>query len=137
MQVLLLQRKFSDALAILQQTPQEAFNDGRPKELFEGVIYTLLNDKEKARSAFERARPIAEKVLRESPDDALRHIVLGQIPAGLGEKKAAIAEGKRAVELLPESQDAFNGPKMTARLSSNLRLDWRNRQSHSAPRSVR
>jgi len=117
MQVLLLQRKFSDALAILQQTPQEVFNDGRPKEFFEGVIYTLLNDKEKARSAFERARPIAEKALREGPDDALRHIALGLILARLGEKNAAIAEGKRAVELVPESQDAFYGPKVIAALA--------------------
>jgi hypothetical protein len=34
------------------------------------------------------------------------------ILAGLGEKESAIAEGKHAVELLPESQDAFDGPKM-------------------------
>jgi hypothetical protein len=39
------------------------------------------------------------------------------ILAGLGEKESAIAEGKRAVELLPESQDAFDGPKMTVALA--------------------
>ena len=39
------------------------------------------------------------------------------ILAGLGEKDAAIAEGRRAVELLPESQDAFDGPKMTVALA--------------------
>ena len=42
-------------------------------------------------------------------------MILGMVLAGLGEKDAAIAEGKRAVELLPESQDAFDGPKMTLR----------------------
>ncbi len=89
----------------------------KPREFFEGAIYTFLNDKEKALSAFERARPIAEKALRESPDDASRHVTLGMILAGLGEKDAAIAEGKRAVELLPESQDAFDGPKMTVALA--------------------
>ena len=61
--------------------------------------------------------PIAEKALRESPDDASRHVTLGLILAGLGEKDLAIAEGKRAVELLPESQDAFDGPKMTVQLA--------------------
>jgi hypothetical protein len=39
------------------------------------------------------------------------------ILAGLGEKDAAIAEGKRAVELLPESQDALEGPKTTVALA--------------------
>jgi serine/threonine-protein kinase len=115
MQLLLLQRKFSDALAVLQQSPQ--FYYYKPRELFEGAIYTFLNDREKAFSAFERARPIAEKALRESPDDASRHVTLGLILAGLGEKEAAIAEGKRAVELSPESQDALDGPQMTVGLA--------------------
>jgi TolB-like protein/Flp pilus assembly protein TadD len=116
-QLLLLQRKFSGALAVLQQSPQDASHFDKPRELFEGAIYTFLNDKEKAFSAFERARPIAEKALRESPDDASRHVTLGLILAGLGEKELAIAEGKRAVQLLPESQDAFDGPKMTVALA--------------------
>ena len=55
--------------------------------------------------------------MRESPDDAARHGQLGLILAGLGQKDAAIAEGKRAVELLPESQDAFDGPQVTAVLA--------------------
>lgn len=76
-----------------------------------------MNDREKAFSAFERARPIAEKALRESPDDASRHVTLGLILAGLGEKEAAIAEGERAVELSPESQDAVDGPQMTVGLA--------------------
>jgi TolB-like protein/Flp pilus assembly protein TadD len=116
-QLLLLERKFSDALALLQQSPQDASHFDKPREFFEGAIYTFLNDREKALSAFERARPIAEKAVRESPDDASRHVTLGFILAGLGKRESAIAEGKRAVELLPESQDAFDGPKMTVALA--------------------
>jgi TolB-like protein/Flp pilus assembly protein TadD len=116
-QLLLLQRKFSDALAVLHQSPRDVSHFDKPKELFEGAIYTFLNDKEKALSAFERARHIAEKALRESPDDASRHVTLGLVLAGLGEKELAIAEGKRAVQLLPESQDAFDGPRMTVALA--------------------
>jgi TolB-like protein/Flp pilus assembly protein TadD len=115
-QLLLLQRKFSEAVALLKQSPQDVFHY-QPREFFEGAIYTFLNDKERALSAFERARPIAEKALRESPDDASRHVTLGFILAGIGQKNAAIAQGKRAVELLPESQDAFDGPKMTVHLA--------------------
>src|SRR6266480_3081142 len=116
-QLFMLQRKFPEALATLKQLPQTLPYDDKPREFFEGVIYTFLNDREKARSAFERARPIAEKALRESPDNAFRHALLGQILAGLGEKEAAIAEGKRAVDLLPESQDALSGPKATLELA--------------------
>ena len=115
MKLLLFQRKFSDALALLQQSPQ--FYHDKPRELFEGAVYTFLNDREKALAAFERARPIGEKALRESPDEASRHVTLGLILAGLGEKEAAIAEGKRAVELLPESQDAVDGPTITVALA--------------------
>jgi serine/threonine-protein kinase len=118
MQLLLLQRRFPDALSLLNQSPQDVFQYlGKPKEFFEGAIHTFLKDKEKARSAFDRARPIAEKALRESPDDASRHVILGMILAGLGEREAAIAEGRRAVELLPESQDALDGPQMTVALA--------------------
>ena len=115
-QLLLLQRKFPDALALLKQLPQDV-SPHKPRELLDGAIYTFLKDKERALSAFERARPIAEKALRESPDDASRHVTLGVILAGLGKKDAAIAEGKRAVELLPESQDALDGPKTTVALA--------------------
>jgi tetratricopeptide (TPR) repeat protein len=96
--------------------PQDV-SQHKPRELFDGAIYTFLNDKERALSAFERARPIAEKALRESPDDASRHVTLGMILAGLGEKESAIAEGKRAVDLRPESQDALDGPKTTVALA--------------------
>jgi tetratricopeptide (TPR) repeat protein len=114
---LMLQRKFPEALTLLKQSPEDVSHYERPKEFFEGAIYTYLNDKKNALAAFERARLIAEKASRESPDDPSRHVTLGLILAGLGEKEAAIAEGKRAVELLPESQDALEGPKMNVALA--------------------
>ena len=116
-QLLMLQRKFPEALAVLKQLSPDLSHDSKPREFLEGAIYTFLNDREKARSAFEHARPIAEQSLREAPNDAFRHALLGQILAGLGEKEAAISEGKRAVNLLPESQDALEGPKATLELA--------------------
>src|SRR5205085_4392383 len=70
-----------------------------------------------ARSALARSRGFAEQSVRQSPDDAARHALLGQILAGLGEKEAAIEEGKKAVQLLPESEDAFDGPIMSLQLA--------------------
>src|SRR5207248_5277172 len=115
--LLMLQRKFHDAVAILKQLPGDTRSDDKPKEYLEGALYTFVNDKEHARSAFPRARSILKKTIQEGSDDASRHMMLGMVLAGLGEKDSAIAEGKRAVALLPESQDALDGPKMTLALA--------------------
>ena len=120
-EVLTLQRKFKEALQVIQQFRGETLLVSAsvtcPKASLEGTLYLYLDDKVNAHSAFERARIIAQRLVRESPDDAARHGQLGLILAGLGQKDAAIAEGKRAVELLPESQDAFDGPEVTAVLA--------------------
>jgi serine/threonine-protein kinase len=88
-----------------------------PKAFLEGTLYLYQGDKEKARIAFEHARAVAEKLMREAPQDANRHGQLGLLLAALGQKEDAINEGRRAVELLPESQDAFDGPQATASLA--------------------
>ncbi len=115
--LLMLQRKFHDAVAILKQLPADVRSDDKPKEFLEGALYTFVNDKEHARSAFQRARSILEQAIQQGSDDASHHVILGIVLAGLGEKEGAIAEGKRAVALLPESQDALDGPKMTLMLA--------------------
>src|SRR5206468_9012788 len=79
--------------------------------------YLYQGDNEKARIAFEHARIVAEKLVGEAPQDPGRHGQLGVVLAALGQKEEAINEGKRAVELLPESQDAFDGPHVTASLA--------------------
>ena len=118
--VMTLERKFPEALQALQKFPGEILDthSGRaPKAFFEGIIYHFQGDKLKAAAAFERARVVAEQLVRESPEDAARHALLGEILAALGQKDAAISEGKRAAELLPESQDAYDGPQISAALS--------------------
>jgi tetratricopeptide (TPR) repeat protein len=113
----MLQRKFHDAVAILKQLPEDVRGDDKPKEYLEGTLYTFVNDQEHARLAFQRARSILEKAIQQGSDDASRHMMLGMVLAGLGDKDAGIAEGKRAMQLLPESQDALDGPKMTLMLA--------------------
>ena len=119
--VLMLQRKFPEAFAVVQKFPGETLIiEGAPplpKAFLEGTIQLLQGDKEKAQPALEHAHLVSEQLLREAPDDAARHAQHGLILAALGRKQEAIAEGKRAVELLPESQDAFDGPKCIASLA--------------------
>jgi tetratricopeptide (TPR) repeat protein len=60
---------------------------------------------------------VAEKLVADGPGDPGRHAELGAIFAGLGQKENAIKESKKATELLPESEDAVDGPKATAALA--------------------
>src|SRR5207244_3052964 len=88
-----------------------------PKSWLTGVAHFLQGDKETAQTEFAQALVVSEKLLNEAPQDPARHAQHGLILAALGRKEEAIAEGKRAVELLPESQDAFDGPRSTASLA--------------------
>jgi TolB-like protein/Flp pilus assembly protein TadD len=119
--LLILQRKLPEALQVVQQFRGETlFNTTTapcPKAFLEGQIYRLQGDEAKARTAFEHARVVSDQLLRAAPDDPVRHGQHGLILAALGQKQEAIAEGKRAVELLPESQDAFDGPQVAAALA--------------------
>jgi TolB-like protein/Flp pilus assembly protein TadD len=118
---LMLERKFPKALQVLEKFRGETMftttTAPSPKAFVEGMIHLLQGDKPRAQAEFERARVISEKSLQEVPEDPARHAQHGLILAALGRKQEAIAEGKRAVELLPESQDAFDGPQGTAALA--------------------
>jgi serine/threonine-protein kinase len=119
--VLTLQRRFPEALQVAQQFPGEILATPTtapcPKAHLEGTSYLYLGDKGKAHAALEQARLVAERLVREAPQDPARHGQLGLILAALGQKDEAIKEGKRAVELLPESEDAFDGPEAAAALA--------------------
>ena len=119
--VLMLQRKLPEALAVVQKFSGETLIIGTtapvPKAFLEGSIHFLEGDKPRAQIEFEKAHVVSEQLLLDAPEDAARHAQHGLILAALGRKEEAIAEGKRAVELLPESRDAFDGPGCTTALA--------------------
>jgi Flp pilus assembly protein TadD len=53
----------------------------------------------------------------EHPDDGRWHTALGQAYALLGRKQDADREGRRAVELLPVSRDAWDGALLLENLA--------------------
>jgi TolB-like protein/Flp pilus assembly protein TadD len=116
-----LQRRFPEALAVVEKFPGETLitdtTAPSPKAFLEGTVHLFQGDKPTSQIEFDQARVVSEKLLREAPEDPARHAQHGLILAALGRKQEAIAEGKRAVELLPESQDAFDGPRCTAALA--------------------
>jgi TolB-like protein/Flp pilus assembly protein TadD len=117
----LLQGKYEEALASLGQVKDETLT-GKPGSLFEkqlltGMVHQELGQDVEAQAAFATARDLATADVRAAPNDASRHKKLARALAYLGEKDPAIAEAIRAMELLPESMDAFEGPEMTAALA--------------------
>ena len=120
-QVLLLQRKFAEALRAAESIKDEMLTkepEALPmKYMVIGIAKKLQGDEAGAREAFLASKRLAEKYVNDAPNEAARHAKLAVILAWLGEKEAAIAEGKRATELLPENVDAFDGPKMTESLA--------------------
>ena len=114
----ILQRKFPEALALLERWPEELIHgEGTAptsKSFLEGILFWMMGDKAKGQAALERARPVAEQAVKESPDDASRRIQLAWILIGTNRKEEGLREGRRAMELQPESEDAFEGPMITA-----------------------
>jgi tetratricopeptide (TPR) repeat protein len=79
-------------------------------------VFALKGDTANVRVHAEEARRAFAEQLREVPDDAPRHAILGLSLAFLGRKEEAIREGQRAAELLPVSRDANVGPYLQHQL---------------------
>jgi len=110
----LYERKYEEALEVLRRSPRPNLlgETSAPlsKSFLAGHVYWLMKDETKRRAAFEEALAVAEAAVRQSPLEGPHRALLGLTYAGLNRKEDAIREGKRAVELLPESQDAADGP---------------------------
>jgi eukaryotic-like serine/threonine-protein kinase len=94
---------------LLRLTPS-AFDDDRSEwGSALAQTYALRGDSAKARAYADSARLAFEQLLRTAPQNASLHVFLGVILAYLGQKAAAIREGKLGVRLLPISRDALEG----------------------------
>src|SRR5881392_226733 len=88
-----------------------------PKSFLQGLIELAEGKQAQAQKFFELAQPNFEKAVEEAPLSADRHANLGWFYAFAGRKDEAIREGKRAVELKPESKDALDGAIMNCYLA--------------------
>jgi tetratricopeptide (TPR) repeat protein len=117
----MIARDFAAAEDALKSSPLEAvayFNSEQtPKVFLEGCILLAQGNAMAAREKFELARKECETAVKESPMTADRHAILGLLYAFMERKDDAIREGKRAVELRPESKDAFDGAIMNSFLA--------------------
>ena len=71
-----------------------------------------MHDEARARKAFTAARMEQEEVVRKQKDYGPPLCVLGLLDAALGNKEAALQEGRRAMELLPVQKDSRAGQEL-------------------------
>jgi TolB-like protein/Tfp pilus assembly protein PilF len=117
----MLERDFPAARKLLEESSANEISYSMagltPKIFLEGCTSLAEGDNASAQTAFEQARPTFEAAVEEAPESAERHASLGWLYALMGRKRDAIAEGRRAVELKPESKDAVDGALMNGYLA--------------------
>jgi len=119
--LLLLQRKYQQLLQLGQRFTDDSFaavpGSLAIKYFAIGIAQKGLGDDAASRTALLKAKDILEEQVKQKPDDADLHVQLAKLLAWLGEKDAAIAEAQRAMDLRPESKDAFEGPQITEQVA--------------------
>src|SRR5947207_4340340 len=119
--VAMIDRDFSRAKEVLEKSPLTDISytnaGATPKSFFVGCILLATGNNAEARKAFELARPAFEAQVKEAPDSADRHANLGWCYAFMGQTEDALREGRRAVELKPDSADAVDGAIMNCYLA--------------------
>jgi TolB-like protein/Flp pilus assembly protein TadD len=88
-----------------------------PRSWCEGQVAREKNDDAAARLAFTEARGRVNRLVQEQPNFAAAISALGMIDAALGNKDDALAEGRRAIDLLPISKDAVIGSTLLQNLA--------------------
>ncbi|MGB8805622.1 MAG: hypothetical protein WCC93_11905, partial [Chthoniobacterales bacterium] len=110
----LIDGNYAEAERVLAASPRQDFQDIDfsfyfPKAWFEAMIARAKGDSVRAIAAFSTARTILEQRLTVKPEHARTIAVLAQVDAGLGQKELAIREAQHAVDLMPISQDIYDG----------------------------
>jgi TolB-like protein/Flp pilus assembly protein TadD len=130
LRVSLMNRDYAEAERLLRGSHAERYNDtglegpaavfdgyALPKVFFEGLVARGRGEMEAAERGFAAAQRIIETDMTQRTDDAKATALLGLLLALRGHKDDAIRAGQRAVELLPVSKDAYDGPVIATKLA--------------------
>jgi tetratricopeptide (TPR) repeat protein len=103
------------ALSALGSNPCWADQQIRLSRKFgEGLLARSIHDEARAHKAFTAARVEQEQLVQQQKDYGPPLCVLGLIDAALGNKEAALQEGRRAMELTPVEKDSLVGVALMA-----------------------
>ena len=126
----LIRRDYEGAAERLAASTHSNFNDtglggfagmidgySFPKAWYHGLVARALGETEKARTAFEVTYHEVYADLMHWTDHPKASAMLGLVEAARGNKSEALQYAQRAVELLPVSRDAFDGPILETNLA--------------------
>ena len=111
----LRERDPAEAQRALADMPTDGCYDENipfPNSWCQGLAARLRGDQTAARAAFSNARKELEQSVGSQPNYAQGLCALGVVDAALGNKEDAIREGERAVELMPPTKSAVDGPAL-------------------------
>jgi TolB-like protein/Flp pilus assembly protein TadD len=127
----LMERDFEKAARMLAASAHDRFADSGfggtagmidgytfPKSWYEGLVARAHGNIDMAQHAFEEAGRVVKADLAQWPDDAKAIMMSALIHSALDRKEDALREGRRAVELLPISKDAYDGPILATNLAA-------------------
>ena len=80
-----------------------------PRTFYQGRTALARGEVESAQRYFAAATPDIEEQVRKDPDNPERHALVALLYAYMQRKEDALREARRAVEMMPESGDAFHG----------------------------
>lgn len=106
-----VERRFRDALAMLDRAPGDLSRDGlvyHPKALMRAELYHGLGDNRRARLHYEEAVALISDSSEARPKDASIHAALGLAYAGLGRKRKAIHEAQLAMDMVRVPRNSIN-----------------------------
>jgi tetratricopeptide (TPR) repeat protein len=134
LQSAVLARAWKDAKTILRDSPYNELYLGFcpyswatslvPRGCHEIWLAAVRRGRPTRETRFRTARDELKRKAEAQPDDPSLMSVLGIIDAALGDKQVAIQEARHAVERLPISKDAVEGPPLVSKLA--LVYAWTN-----------
>jgi serine/threonine-protein kinase len=128
----LMRHDYAEAMRLLDAVAFKQLNDGGiggtaasldgygfPKSWYRGLALEGQGDSAGAKRFFEEARQAIESDAKTCgcAQDAKTYSMLGLIAAALGRGEEARKQGERSVQLLPISQDAYDGPVLATNLA--------------------
>ena len=116
----LYDRMPESVLARLKDTSTKAFSHQHwhvPKELLECICLSEMGEEQRAEAPCTSAVGLLQREIEERPHDHRLYAALGRALALLGRKEEAVRAGENAVELMPISKDAHDGPAQVIELA--------------------
>ena len=106
-------RDFAKAVAVLDGAPDWILTDPAHRPVatagLRGVALEAVGDAAAAHQEFEAAIRLLEEKISAGRSEPSIYAALGRAYAGLDRRNDAVREAAKAIELLPVSQDAFDG----------------------------